>query len=81
MNDIFYPRGSGLFRIKTMRLFNRWGEVVYEKSNFMPNDASAGWDGTYRGQKLNTDVFVYTVEIICDNSSTLIFKGNVALIH
>ncbi len=25
-NDIFYVRGTGLFRIKSFRVFNRWGE-------------------------------------------------------
>ena len=79
-NDIFYPRGSGLFRIKNARIFNRWGEVVYDKSDFMPNDISSGWDGTYKGQKLNVDVYVYVIEIMCDNNSLLTFKGNVALI-
>lgn len=80
-NDIFYPRGSGLFTIKSMRIFNRWGEVMYDKSNFMPNDAKYGWDGKHNGQRLNTDVFVYTIEIICDNSATLVFKGNVTLLQ
>lgn len=81
VNDVFYPRGSGLFSIRSFRIFNRWGEVMYEKNGFMPNDASAGWDGRHNGQVLNTDVFVYTIEIICDNSSILTFKGNIALIH
>jgi gliding motility-associated-like protein len=80
-NDIFYPRGTGLFSIKTLRIFNRWGEVVFEKSGFMPNDASAGWDGKHNGQKLTPDVYVYTAEIICDNSSILVFKGNVTLLQ
>ncbi len=80
-NDIFYPRGSGLFKIKTLRIFNRWGELVFEKNSFDPNDASAGWDGTFKGVKLNSDVFVYTIDIICDNNSILIYKGNVALIQ
>ncbi len=79
-NDLFYPRGKGLFSIKTARVFNRWGEVVYEKSDFMPNDASAGWDGTFKGKKLNVDVYIYTIEIMCDNNSILVFKGNIALI-
>jgi gliding motility-associated-like protein len=79
-NDIFYPRGNGLFSIKTLRLFDRWGEVVYEKNNFLPNVEAAGWDGTYKGRQLNPDVYVYTVDIICDNSSILTLKGNVALI-
>jgi len=81
MNDVFYPRGTGLFRIKNLRIFSRWGEVMYEKNAFMPNDASAGWNGTHNGQKLTPDVYVYTIEIVCDNNNTLTFKGNVALIQ
>jgi gliding motility-associated-like protein len=80
-NDRFYPRGKGLFSVKTLRIFNRWGEVVFEKNDFMPNDESSGWDGTYKGIKLNPDVYVYTLNIHCDNSSTLTFKGNVTLIQ
>lgn len=80
-NDIFYPRGTGLFSIKTLRIFSRWGEIVYEKNGFMPNDASAGWNGTFKGVKLTPDVYVYTIDIICDNSTIMTFKGNVALIQ
>ena len=81
VNDVFYPRGTGLFSIKTMRLFNRWGEVVFEKNGFRPNEAASGWNGTYNNQKLTPDVYVYTIEIVCDNSSTLVFKGNITLIQ
>lgn len=80
-NDVFYPRGTGLFSIKSARVFNRWGEVVYEKAEFRANDASAGWDGTYKGKKLNTDVYIYVIEILCDNNTTLVYKGNIALIN
>ena len=79
-NDIFYPRGSGVFKIKNLRIFNRWGEVVFERSNFNANDASTGWDGNQKGQKLQPDVFVYTLEVVCDNNTSLVFKGNIALI-
>ena len=80
MNDQFYVRGSGLFTIKTLRIFNRWGQVVFEHSNVRPNESSDGWDGTFKGEKLTPDVFVYTVELICDNNELLRFQGNVALI-
>jgi gliding motility-associated-like protein len=79
-NDIFYPRGTGLFSIKSARIFNRWGEIVYEKNDFFANDTRAGWDGTYKGRKLTPDVYVYIIEVLCDNNTTLPFKGNVALI-
>jgi gliding motility-associated-like protein len=80
-NDIFYPRGSGLFKIQTLRIFNRWGQVVFEKNSFNANDPSSGWDGTFKGARLNPEVFVYTIDIICDNNSVLNYKGNVALIQ
>jgi gliding motility-associated-like protein len=81
MNDIFYPRGTGLFNIKRLKIFTRWGELVFEQNNFMANDATKGWDGTFKGNKLNPDVFVYVTEVVCDNNSVLTFKGNVALIR
>ena len=80
-NDIFYPRGSGIFKIKLLRIFNRWGEVVFEKMNFSPNDATAGWDGTVKGKMVNSDVFVYTAEILCENNNSIILNGNVALLR
>ncbi len=80
-NDIFYPRGSGLFSIKLLRIFNRWGEVVFEKMNFSPNDPGAGWDGTVKGKKVNSDVFVYTAEVVCENNTSIILNGNVALLR
>jgi gliding motility-associated-like protein len=80
-NDIFYVRGKGLSRVKTLRIFNRWGQVVFERVNFNVNDPSMGWDGTFKGAKAVADVYVYQVEIFCDNNQVVKFEGNVALIQ
>ena len=80
-NDVFYPRGTGLFTIKQARIFNRWGEEVFARYSFKANDESLGWDGTSKGQKLGSDVYVYMIEILCDNNSTLVYKGNIALVR
>jgi gliding motility-associated-like protein len=79
-NDVFYPRGKGVYAIKGMRIFSRWGELVFEKTNFQPNDISSGWDGSFRGQKLTPDVFVYIIDVICDNNQLFTLKGNVTLL-
>jgi gliding motility-associated-like protein len=81
MNDRFYPRGKGVFMIKSLRVFNRWGEMVFERLNFSPNDASAGWDGTYKGKSLSPDVFVYVCDIVCENGQVLSNKGDVTLLR
>jgi gliding motility-associated-like protein len=81
MNDRFYPRGKGVFMIKSLRVFNRWGEMVFERLNFNPNDASAGWDGRYKGKQLSPDVFVYECEVVCENNQLLSYKGDVTLLQ
>ncbi len=81
VNDIFYPRGTGLFTIQSMKIFNRWGQMVFQRANLVPNDPSAGWDGKYNGKVLNIDVYTYIIEIVCENSQTISIKGNVSLIQ
>jgi gliding motility-associated-like protein len=81
MNDRFYPRGNGINTISYMRVFNRWGELVYSKRGLSANDASAGWDGMYKGTKSPMGVYTYAIEIVCQNSQLLKFVGNLTLIQ
>jgi len=81
VNDIFYLRGSGVFRINSLMIFDRWGEVVFEKKNTSINDPLGGWDGNYKGKKAKPDVYIYQVEIVCGNGETIKYAGNVALIQ
>ena len=81
INEIFYPRGSGVRSIRAMRIFNRWGEMVFQRQDISPNDPSAGWDGRYKGRLLPPDVYVYFVDVICDNQGMVSKKGDVALIR
>lgn len=79
-NDVFYVRGKGLDRVKSIRVFNRWGEIVFEQRDFPVNNPSFGWDGKYKGNKAVPDVYVYQVEVFCENSEIIRFEGNIALI-
>lgn len=80
-NEVFFPRGTGLLRIKSMTIFNRWGQVVFDKRNFAANDPTAGWTGTFKGQKASADVYIYIMEILCDNDTVIPVKGNVTLLR
>ncbi len=80
INDILFVQGRGLKLIKSFRIYNRWGEMVFEKTNFTPGDKQYGWDGRIHGKPATPDVFVYVCEAICERSVPAIFKGNVAII-
>ena len=81
VNDVFYPRGIGLFRVNYIKIFDRWGELVFARDNFNANDPGVGWDGTYKGVRLNTDTYVYIAEVICQNGEIIKTKGSISLIR
>lgn len=80
-NDVFYPRGKGIEIIKSFRIYNRWGEVVFEKREMDTNEMNNGWDGTYKGKELAPDVFLYIVDAICDTGEPVTWKGDINLIR
>lgn len=80
-NDVFYPRGKGLERVKLLRIFNRWGEVVFESKDFPVNNALFGWNGSYKGRKPEADVYVYQAEVYCDNGEIIKLNGNISLLR
>jgi gliding motility-associated-like protein len=81
MNDSFYPRGTGIYTIKNFKVFTRWGQLLYERKNFEANNAAQGWDGTSGGKKMGPDVYVYLMEVLCENNVVFPLKGNITLIQ
>ncbi|MCB0589558.1 MAG: gliding motility-associated C-terminal domain-containing protein, partial [Phaeodactylibacter sp.] len=81
-NDLFYLYGgAGVANILRLRVFGRWGELIYDEQNLAPNQPGRGWDGTFRGRKLNPGVFVYVAEVEFINGQVAVFKGEVNLVR
>ena len=74
-NDVLYVRGICLQSL-TFMVFNRWGEKVFETA-----DQKLGWDGTYKGEEMNTGVFVYRLEGKTYDGKGFSAKGNITLIR
>lgn len=72
--------GRGVAKVNKFVIADRWGEIVYSALNFLPNDPDYGWDGSFKGESLNTGVFVYFAEIEFTDGRKEIFKGDVTLI-
>jgi hypothetical protein len=65
--------------IKTFYVFDRWGGLVHEYHNFLPNTPASGWDGKIKGEVATPAVFVYFAEILFKDGETELFKGDVLL--
>ncbi len=87
--NAFTPNGDGIndyFMVKFpptlvtdlyFAVYNRWGEILFETNDIN----SIGWDGTYNGQELGMDVFVFMLEAWCLDGQKYEEKGNVTLIR
>jgi gliding motility-associated-like protein len=82
----FTPNGDGLndilkavpfdVELKKFTIYNRWGEIV-----FMTTDPDKGWDGTLKGQKQQTGVFVWQAEGLDFDNVPVSVKGTTTLIR
>jgi gliding motility-associated-like protein len=90
--NIFSPDGDGtndvftifadpitVTKIRSLQVFSRWGEAVYEQRNFAPGDTNLGWDGTFKGQKMNPAVFVWQAVVEFVDGQEELFVGDIML--
>ena len=81
-NDLFYPFGDqSIERVNYIKVFDRWGEFIYEYNNFDVNDPSAGWDGTFKGKQMQPAVFVYVAEMLFKDGYIEVYKGDVTIVR
>lgn len=68
------PAQADRIQLKTFRVFNRWGNLVYDNNN------QAGWNGSYDGKILEPDVFAFVIELSLEGCPDLVKKGNVTIV-
>lgn len=79
-NDRFIISGYGVKLVKYLRIYNRWGNLVFERTNFKLDDISAAWDGTFNGKPVDSGTYVYVTEMSC-NEQSFIKRGTVNVIQ
>ena len=58
-NDYLFPLTINIVKINYFRVFNRWGQEVFET-----NIIGSGWDGTFGGKAQPMDVYTWTLEAV-----------------
>ena len=81
-NDLFriYP-SPRVANIKSIMIFDRWGEMVYIQHDYDPQDPKIGWDGKLDGKYMNPAVFAWYIEVDLVDGSSEILKGSLNLLR
>ncbi len=80
-NDLLLVHGTEGAIVRLFRVFDRWGEVLYEASGFPVNDPHTGWDGRFRGQLMDTGVYTWYVEVVFPGGEVVTYKGHTSLLR
>ncbi len=81
-NDFFsaFANAAGL-DIALIRIYDRWGTLLYEAENLPLNNPSLGWDGMYRGKRVETGVYVYYMTIRFIDGVEIFYKGDINILN
>ncbi len=80
-NDYLLIHGKEGLVIQSFTIFDRWGETIYLSNDLTINNPKNAWDGTFKGQALNTGVYVWLLEVVFPDDSVEIYKGSTTLIR
>ncbi len=72
LNDLFVPRKAIFVSSVDMKIFNRWGELVFET-----NDPLINWDGTdiQSGEPLAEGTYYYVCDVLEETIEGLVVVG------
>ncbi len=91
--NAFSPNGDGLNdklvvfggpeveKIASFNLYNRWGDVLLEKVDFLANDANEGWDARFKGKDVEPGIYVWTAVVDFIDGVSKPLSGSVLIVR
>ena len=81
INDFLVIYGSfpNVQMIQNFKVYDRWGGLMFEKGNFLPNDPTNGWDGSFRGKPVDAGIYTYFAEVLFIDGVVEVYSGDVTV--
>lgn len=82
LNEWFYPLTQPCVkRVLRWSVYNRWGQRLFERTDFEPNRPNLGWDGTAHGEAQPMEVYLWVADWLLYDGRKISKKGEVSLIR
>ena len=81
-NDVYaIYGGKTVVSVDNMRIFDRWGELIYHTKRIFPITDSPGWDGTFRGRDMASGIYAFNAEVTLIDGKKFIIRGDLMLMR
>jgi len=76
-----YASGEQVEKVLSFEIYNRFGNVLFRREQFSPNDEAAGWDGFSGVYRSNPGLYLYRVVVQLKNGAIFPQQGTVMLLR
>ncbi len=80
INDLFYLQSKHSLPVRSFKIFDRWGGLIFTSENGATNDPYFGWDGKAKRKDLQGGIYAWFAEIEFPDGEKIIYSGDVVLI-
>ncbi|MCC6724160.1 MAG: gliding motility-associated C-terminal domain-containing protein [Saprospiraceae bacterium] len=82
INDYFTGFGGPAAKtIRKLKIFDRWGDQVFEGTDLQLGNVVMGWDGYFRGKEMDPGIFAYLAQVEFIDGVVVLFEGDVMIVR
>ena len=75
-----YAINGEIKEIDYLRIYDRWGNLMYINHHFEANNPSLGWNGKFNQEAVNPAVFTWIAQVVFLDGKNKIMKGDLTVI-
>lgn len=91
--NVFSPNGDGVNEMFTifsgpaateltlLQVYDRWGNLMYSGENIPIGDTNVGWNGRYKGNLVNSGVYVWVAKVAFVDNKILPYSGTITVVR
>lgn len=75
-----YPLFASIESIKSLSIYDRWGNKLFDVKDIPAGDPDYGWNGTFDGRDIQPGVFIWVADVLYKDNTSEIVTGDITII-